>query len=122
MSCHRLKALLELQHREQLSAGLGTPQTTREARIKLKALNEMVVKLSTKLEEVEGEKEHLRAQLDQCLRDSARTEGGGGGHGETGVRGAIADRFADCRREEMLSALVDLELVRERSIATPCPL
>ena len=34
------------------------------------------------------------------------------GHGEQGVRGAIADRYLDHRRSEMLSAIVDLEMVR----------
>ncbi len=107
----RLKAVLEAQQKGQLAAGAGTPRTTREARIKLKALNDAVVKLSSRLEETEREKEQLRAQLERSLGEGVRSEGVGGVHGETGVRGAIADRYADCRKEEMLSAVVDLELV-----------
>ncbi len=80
--------------------------------MKLKALNDTIVKLSSKLEEAEEEKEHLRVQLERSLRKRSKGEGGGGLHGERGVRGAIADRYADCQREEMLSAVVDLELVR----------
>ena len=112
-SDYRLKVLLEQQQRSQLSAGMGTPRTTREARIKLSALNDTIVKLSHKLEQETKEKEHLKAQLERYLGENPKpgAKDGGGPHGEKGIRGAIADRYKDCRREEMLSAIVDLELV-----------
>ena len=94
---------------DQLEAGLGTPCSNREAQIKLKALNDMIVKLSDQLEHIKTENKHLQGQLERALRDKPRPDPIS--HNERGLRGSIADRYVDCKRAEMLTAVVDLELV-----------
>ena len=39
-------------------------------------------------------------------------------HNEQGLRGSIADRYVDHKRSELLSAIVDLELVSGRESGT----
>ena len=38
-------------------------------------------------------------------------------HNEQGLRGSIADRYVDHKRSELLSAIVDLELVRAQLVS-----
>lgn len=42
-------------------------------------------------------------------------------HNEQGLRGSIADRYVDHKRSELLSAIVDLELVNNPQSTTVQP-
>ena len=82
----------------------------RESQTKLKALNDAVVKLSSRLEQTETENTQLKEEVKQlhCERPHMDSLA----HNEQGLRGSIADKYADYKRSEMLSAVVNLELVR----------
>ena len=98
----RLRALLE-QHSSM------SPHSVQETQTKLKALSNAVVKLSSQLEQAESEKKHLEEDLKRLRHEHHHLDSFV--HNEQGLRGSIADKYADHRRSEMLSAVVDLELV-----------
>lgn len=111
----RLQVLLS-QHQKQQQPASDSPQTLREARLKLKALSEALTRLSGQLQEAQDENKSLREQLERPT--SASPAPRRATHGEQGVRGAIADRYLDHGRTEMLSAIVDLEMkLREKDQA-----
>ena len=97
----RLRALLD-QH--------GSPRSSRESQTKLRALNDAVVKLSSRLEQTENENKHLKEEMKRLHCEHPHMDSLA--HNEQGLRGSIADKYADYKRSEMLSAVVDLELVR----------
>lgn len=84
----------------------------RESQTKLKALNDALVKLSSRLEQTEGENKQLEEEVKRLHRGHPQMDSLA--HNEQGLRGSIADKYADYKRSEMLSAVVDLELVRTR--------
>lgn len=82
----------------------------RESQTKLKALNDAVIKLSSRLEQTESENKQLEEEVKRLHHGDPQMDSLA--HNEQGLRGSIADKYADYKRSEMLSAVVDLELVR----------
>ena len=98
----RLRALLE-QH------SAASPRSMQETQTKLKALSNAVVKLSSQLEQTESENKHLEEDMKRLRHERHHLDSFV--HNEQGLRGSVADKYADHRRSEMLSAVIDLELV-----------
>ena len=101
----RLQKLLEQLHAEYRGP---SPISYREVQAKAQVLEEGVARLSQQLEGAESDNKRLREELERALERPTQWTG----HSEKGYRGSIADKYADLDRAKMLSAIVDLELVR----------
>ena len=110
----RLTVLLEQQQQQQPPSSVDPPPSPlREAGgVRERALEKAVGKLGRQLED----RQALNARLKQQLASSSFPPGRdlSGGHCESGARGSIADRYLDFNRSQLLSTIVDLQLVYTR--------
>lgn len=80
---------------------LVSPQSAREARIKLKALNQAMVKMAAQMESLEEE--------NRAFKRKIRESGAAPSPPAAGARGSISDGYQDSGRAQLLAAIVELE-------------
>jgi DNA repair exonuclease SbcCD ATPase subunit len=91
-----------------------TPRTVREGEVRTKALSDAVKNLSDELLEVTQAKADLEKEVEQLRKRVGSIPSAT--HRETGERGQLADKYADLKKDEMISSLVDLEMaLKERN-------